>query len=1086
MSARDRTVTFLLKINHQLDKVERELSRFGAQVERLGRARISIPVDVSGLAEASTELSGIEEQVERLDGRSVDIGVSARNAANTESDLRDVSRAAAAVGRSDPTADVDVRGATSSLSEISTVNVAAENLDGKDAVVDVSTRGVPGTIASLTALRSALRRAADQGVNEFNRQMLVLRNVGQQAARFGILGLVGAIGPMTGALTIGASALGSVAAGFGLLGLAAIPTIRALSGESGKLTESQRELKAAATEFYRTFERSFASATGRVEGLATATIHYAQGALPALGRAAEATADALGQAGTALRRAFEDPRQLALFSEFLSRVPNMTRLFTQAVGRFAVGLFNILVAAQPAAERFLGYLDRISAKFLRFTRGAEGQKSLREFFAQVGPVASAVARAIGSVAKGLFALSTSPEAVEFFTRLANGIAFVGERLPSLRPLFGMLNQIARAFASLPAPMRSVIVQAGLLYGAFALLGGPVVLGFLRPLVSVVGGLLRFRRSAQAAGGVLSLLKTRLGFLGPVFSQVGSFVSKVLPVIGRLALTFFRVIRAGALIRAALVAIGAALGLVSAPVAIAIGVIAGLVAVGYLVYRNWNRIGPLLGKAWQAVRQRAVAIWNGTKGFLLGVWRGLRGAAAPILNAVKGAFSKAWNAIQNVTRAVWKGIRVAAITALGLVIIAGRPILNAIKDAVSAAWKTIRGLTKSVWSGIRGAVWNFLKPYVKGAVNAVKNVAVAGWNALKVVTRTAWNGIKAAISATWNFLKPFVKAAVGAVKASVSAGWNFLKNATRTAWNAIKAIFAPVWGAIKSVVSSALGFLKGAIAGAWNQVKSMTSGAWNAVKGVISGAWNSIKSIISSGVSAALGVIRDFGERLFDLGKAAIQGLINGIKSMAGAVAGAIGDLLRRAYEEGKRAIKSRSPSRLFEVGIGHTIPQGAAQGVRRKASLLVAEIRRMLGSAEREARRAPLGALNLGPSAGGLRQQTAQMQRIARMHRQMAATSVRASHLMTSATMRQVAALRQLQREMVRTANTSRYMAGPGSAVSRGAGTGGSQVTTVHRTEQRSYERVDVYFHGPGADQFNNEEMADLVGKNVKNNRRRG
>ncbi|MBX6361851.1 MAG: hypothetical protein IRZ03_17450, partial [Acidobacterium ailaaui] len=69
-------------------------------------------------------------------------------------------------------------------------------------------------------------------------------------------------------------------------------------------------------------------------------------------------------------------------------------------------------------------------------------------------------------------------------------------------------------------------------------------------------------------------------------------------------------------------------------------------------------------------------------------------------------------------------------------------------------------------------------------------------------------------------------------------------------------------------------------------------------------------------------------------------LIRGILSMAGAVGSAVGNLLRRAYEAGRRAIQAHSPSRLF-MQLGDYTGLGYIAGVKRQLSAIRAAAREM-------------------------------------------------------------------------------------------------------------------------------------------------
>lgn len=97
-------------------------------------------------------------------------------------------------------------------------------------------------------------------------------------------------------------------------------------------------------------------------------------------------------------------------------------------------------------------------------------------------------------------------------------------------------------------------------------------------------------------------------------------------------------------------------------------------------------------------------------------------------------------------------------------------------------------------------------------------------------------------------------------------------------NSILAVVQLVFPFIQMVISNALAIITGVLQAAMSLIQGDWSGAWNAIKGIAENIMNNIISFFS-------------GIDLFSVGKAIIDGLINGIKSMAGAVVGAISSIV---------------------------------------------------------------------------------------------------------------------------------------------------------------------------------------------------
>jgi phage-related protein len=84
------------------------------------------------------------------------------------------------------------------------------------------------------------------------------------------------------------------------------------------------------------------------------------------------------------------------------------------------------------------------------------------------------------------------------------------------------------------------------------------------------------------------------------------------------------------------------------------------------------------------------------------------------------------------------------------------------------------------------------------------------------------------------------------------------------------------------------------------------------------------------ISSAIGGL---GSLLYNSGRDLIQGLINGVRSMAGAVWQAIKDVTKDVIQTAKNMLGIKSPSIVFK-GIGENIGKGMAQGIEASANLV--------------------------------------------------------------------------------------------------------------------------------------------------------
>lgn len=175
-----------------------------------------------------------------------------------------------------------------------------------------------------------------------------------------------------------------------------------------------------------------------------------------------------------------------------------------------------------------------------------------------------------------------------------------------------------------------------------------------------------------------------------------------------------------------------------------------------------------------------------------------------------------------------------------------------------------------------------------------------------------------------------------------------------AWQQVVPVFATVIGwvgkiadVILTTLTQAITWLISAVPSAWQQVKSAIGSAVAAIRGVISwfgnlpgllGGWfGRAKDAAVRKASELLSWIRglpgriksglgNLGGLLFGAGRALLQGLINGVKSMAGAVVRAAKGVVNSAIQAAKRLLGIASPSKVF-TWIGSMTTEGLVKGL---------------------------------------------------------------------------------------------------------------------------------------------------------------
>lgn len=201
------------------------------------------------------------------------------------------------------------------------------------------------------------------------------------------------------------------------------------------------------------------------------------------------------------------------------------------------------------------------------------------------------------------------------------------------------------------------------------------------------------------------------------------------------------------------------------------------------------------------------------------------------------------------------------------------------------------VTMQAWNGLAvGAQWAW-------------QMIQAAWDGVTSATKSCWEAVSSAVSSAWSSVTSWTSSAASSVASAVSSAWASVTSWTSSSWASVTSWTSSSWASVTSAVSSAASSTASAVAAAWGNVQSWTSSAWNSCVSAVSSAWSQIASGVSSGIGTVvsyvaslpgkiLGAIGDLGSLLYDKGKSAIQGLVNGMKSISvgGVVSGIMSSL----------------------------------------------------------------------------------------------------------------------------------------------------------------------------------------------------
>lgn len=226
----------------------------------------------------------------------------------------------------------------------------------------------------------------------------------------------------------------------------------------------------------------------------------------------------------------------------------------------------------------------------------------------------------------------------------------------------------------------------------------------------------------------------------------------------------------------------------------------------------------------------------------------------------------------------------------------------------------------------------------GVIDFITGVFTGDWS-------KAWQGICEILSGTWALIKgifdfawSYVSLLFKMVYEFISSIFNSIKSfvemVVNAIWNTIKSVFEGIYNTISSWLNTSWEFIKNVFKSIVNTVSTSASNVANTIANKVTEAYNSVKSwfgripdTISNIWNKAIGYLRSID--LYSVGRNIIQGLINGVGSMANAVWRKAKSIARSIGDSIKGFFGINSPSKLM-LEYGGYIGQGLYIGLDRE------------------------------------------------------------------------------------------------------------------------------------------------------------
>jgi phage-related protein len=289
---------------------------------------------------------------------------------------------------------------------------------------------------------------------------------------------------------------------------------------------------------------------------------------------------------------------------------------------------------------------------------------------------------------------------------------------------------------------------------------------------------------------------------------------------------------------------------------------------------------------------------------MGVWWNTYGPG--IQATASSIFTNLMAAVQRLAQQVLPWL-MAQFTKLAAWMTANGPLIQAFITNLGIAINWLVNAVVGMWSFIGPALATIMDAFL-GLAKFVMQLATGDW------------------TGAWNTIKLVVVNLLGGMVQLLNQFFDWVAGLMGTSMGAIRQTWSDNWNMVKTIVDQFFTNMAKSWTDDWNMLQTINTAFWrNLVTGIanqVSNVVNSVRNIITSVKTYLSNVIKDF----YNLGKNIIQGLIDGAKSMASALIGAVSGTVNDAIANAKKLLGIKSPSKVF-MDIGQNMMLGLAQGV---------------------------------------------------------------------------------------------------------------------------------------------------------------
>lgn len=491
--------------------------------------------------------------------------------------------------------------------------------------------------------------------------------------------------------------------------------------------------------------------------------------------------------------------------EFFNEAGRVAAEIGKIFGNTASGIANIVKANTgpgTGGQILLDYFKDITQAFKDFSGSAEGQATLKDYFAATAENSKAILGSVGAFVKEILKAGADPNIKVFWDTLKQGAPIFGEILkksneagPALARLIVAILRIVNAFTD----AGSMKTFFNILATAAETLASILENSLVQKILTVVGTISGF---LLAMGALKTILMGVAFVLEGILLRAIGFILNAFSFLANVVRGFIFVFN---LLKAAMLA---------NPIGAIVVAIAALIAIFVILYKKNEAFRELVNQVWDAIKNAiGVAV-----DFIIGYFKMIIEFGAKLWGWIFDALEVVWNLVFNYFKTVytvWKTI-VEIIIGIGLI------IWDFLYDKIQAVWELVSG-----W-------WNdTIVPFIEGIVEKIVEVGSAIWDWIYDKINAIWTKVKDFWDKT---IYPFVSGIAKGIADKAGAVWDFISGGVSTAWNKVTGFFTntiyPFISGIKAKIASfASGMWDGLKSGLESVVNFIIRGINLVIKGI---------------------------------------------------------------------------------------------------------------------------------------------------------------------------------------------------------------------------------------------------------------